>query len=231
MLVQPTAAVPRGEYPSVRYIAPFAIFLALLALAPRLGIDPKWEAPARVLVLAVVCAVCWPRELALRPTRWIPSILVGIAVLLLWIAPDLLIPGYRNLPLFSNSLVGHTHSSLPPDALRSAWVLFWRTTRAVVIVPIIEELFWRAWLMRWLIDNDFRRVPLGAYAPLAFWLTAVLFASEHGPYWDVGLLAGIVYNAWMIRTKSVGDCILAHAVTNGLLSVYVIAAGQWQYWQ
>jgi CAAX prenyl protease-like protein len=100
----------------------------------------------------------------------------------------------------------------------------------VVIVPIVEELFWRAWLMRWAISPDFEKVPLGSYSAFAFWITAILFASEHGPYWDVGLITGIIYNAWMIRTKSVADCILMHAVTNGILSGYVIATAQWQYW-
>jgi len=102
--------------------------------------------------------------------------------------------------------------------------------RAALVVPVIEELFWRAWLMRWLVNSDFRMVRLGTYAPLAFWLSAVLFASEHGSFWDVGLIAGIVYNFWMIRTRSVADCILAHAVTNAALSVYVIAGHHWQYW-
>ena len=149
----------------------------------------------------------------------------------IWIGPELLVPSYRSLPLFSNSLLGHVHSSLPETALRSGWVLSWRTARAVVIVPIVEELFWRGWLMRWLINNDFERVPLGSYSPLAFWSSAALFASEHGPYWDVGLITGVVFNMWMIRTRSLADCVLMHAVTNGLLSAYVIAAGQWQYWQ
>ena len=61
-------------------------------------------------------------------------------------------------------------------------------------------------------------------------MTAALFAAEHGPYWEVGLLAGIAYNWLMIRTRSLGDCILAHAVTNGILCWYVLATGQWQYW-
>jgi CAAX prenyl protease-like protein len=152
-------------------------------------------------------------------------------VFVLWIAPEVLIPGYRNLPLFSNTVVGRVHSSLPPAALSSTTVLAWRTARAALIVPVVEELFWRGWLMRWMIDKEFRRVRLGTYAPAAFWLTALLFAAEHGPYWDVGLVAGILYNLWMIRTKSIADCIMAHAVTNAALSGYVIAARQWQYWQ
>src|SRR5262249_2958695 len=106
-----------------------------------------------------------------------------------------------------------------------------RTLRAVLIVPIVEELFWRAWLMRWLIEPDFSKVPLGAYTAASFWPVAFLFAVEHGPYWDVGLLAGILFNAWMIRIRSLGDLILTHAIANSALSVYVITAGKWEYWQ
>lgn len=219
------------DYPSARYVAPFAVFLLLLAISSKLPLDARWEAPLRVILLGLVCLACWPREICLRPSRWLASTAVGLAVFFLWIAPDMLFARYRELPLFSNSIVGHLHSSLKPEALRSPWVLSWRTARAVLIVPIVEELFWRAWLMRWLINPDFQKVPLGAYSPVAFWATALLFASEHGPYWDVGLATGIIYNLWMIRSKSVADCILMHAVTNAVLSGYVVAAAQWQYWQ
>ncbi len=219
------------EYPSVKYVAPFALFLVFLGLGSKVPLDSEWGAPLRVFVLALVCVICWPRELSLRPSRPLASIAVGALVFLLWIAPDILIPGYRTNVLFSNAIVGRLHSSMQPAALHDPWLLAWRTIRAVVIVPVVEELFWRAWLMRWLINSDFRRVPLGAYTPFAFWTTAVLFASEHGPYWDVGLLTGVIYNFWMIRTKSVANCILMHAVTNAILSAYVISAAQWQYWQ
>ena len=84
--------------------------------------------------------------------------------------------------------------------------------------------------MRWLIDHEFLKVPLGKYAPAAFWTVAILFASEHGPYWEVGLAAGIIYNWLMIRTRNLGDCILAHAVTNALLCAWVLMTDQWQYW-
>ena len=61
-------------------------------------------------------------------------------------------------------------------------------------------------------------------------LIAGLFAVEHGPYWDVGFATGILYNWWMVRTKSLGDLILAHGITNACLSGYVVAAGKWEYW-
>src|ERR1019366_4480059 len=105
-----------------------------------------------------------------------------------------------------------------------------RSISSAILIPILEELFWRGWLMRWLIDKDFLNVPLGKYAPSAFWILALLFASEHGPFWEVGLAAGIVYNWWIVRTRNLADCILAHGITNAVLCVYVLATGQWQYW-
>ena len=109
-------------------------------------------------------------------------------------------------------------------------VLWLRAIRAVIIVPIVEELFWRGWLMRWLISERFETIPLGTWSRSAFWIVALLFASEHGPYWDVGLAAGVIYNWWMVRTRSLGDLMLAHAITNACLSGYVVWAGKWEYW-
>ena len=231
-MLETKAVVTSAErYPSARYLAPFIAFLLFLAVSGRHLVDPYWEAPIWVLVLAVLCFWCWPRELSSRPVRPWTSVAVGALVFAIWIAPDLLIPSYRSGFAFSNAVTGKLHSSLKPAELQSSWILFWRTLRALAIVPIVEELFWRAWLMRWLINPDFQTVRLGTYAPLAFWVTAILFASEHGPYWDVGLITGVIYNLWMIRTRSVADCILMHAVTNGILSGYIIASSQWQYWQ
>lgn len=162
--------------------------------------------------------------------RSLGSIAIGAAVFVVWVAPDLVFPGYRRHWLFHNPLLGTAQTSLSEAARLNPAILTLRTLRAALIVPIVEELFWRAWLMRWLISPVFEKIPLGAYQPAAFWICAVLFASEHGPYWDVGLIAGIAYNWWMIRTRSLGDVILAHAVTNACLSLYSITAGKWEYW-
>jgi CAAX protease family protein len=95
---------------------------------------------------------------------------------------------------------------------------------------VIEELFWRGWLPRWLQNSQFARVPLGQYTSFAFWATAILFAAEHGPFWEVGLVCGIIYNWWMRRTRSLGDLMLVHAVTNLALSVYIILTERWMFW-
>jgi len=211
------------------YVAPFGVFVLFLLLGPNLGLG-VWEFPIRAGVLALVLYYCSRQVIDWRTPSWVGSILMGAAVFALWVGPDLLWPGYRQHWLFTNSIMGKVSSSLPAGFQMDTMVLVFRTIRAVILVPIIEELFWRAWLMRWLIQPDFLGIPLGTYQISSFLITAALFAAEHGPYWEVGLLTGFVYNWWMIRTKSLGDCILAHAVTNGCLSVYVIWGGHWEYW-
>jgi hypothetical protein len=186
--------------------------------------------PLRIVLLAAVMWYFSRPVIDLRTSHTLATVLLGIAVFVIWVAPDVLFPHYREHWLFQNSVLGHLNNKVPPELLTSPVVLWSRIVRAVVIVPILEELFWRAWLMRWIISPRFQDIPLGTYSPVAFWVTAALFASEHGSYWEVGLIAGIAYNWWMIRTKSLGDCILAHAVTNACLCGYVVATKHWEYW-
>ena len=215
---------------SLPYVAPFAVFLVLLGLQSSLPVSPLLLQVLFLGVMGVVIrAAAWP-VVDFRVKNWLGSLLLGAAVFVMWIGPDLLFPGYRGHWLFTNAIAGSVTPGLPEEVRGDSAVLLLRGLRASLIVPIIEELFWRAWLMRWLISPDFETVPLGKYSAQAFWIVAILFASEHGPYWDVGLLCGILYNWWMVRTRSVGDLILTHGVTNACLCIYVVAAEKWEYW-
>ena len=214
---------------TIAYVAPFAAFVILLSLDRAVALPPEIFYPIRFLTVLLILWFVSRPFITLRPSYPVASIAVGAAVFLIWIGPDILF-GYRHHWLFENALMGSAVSSITPDLRNRLWFMLLRTLTSITLVPILEELFWRGWLMRLLIAPDFKKVPLGQYAPSAFWLTAVLFASEHGAYWDVGLAAGIVYNWWIIRCKNLADCMLAHAVTNALLAAYVLMAGQWQYW-
>ena len=202
-------------------------FIALRQVAhlPEFAEQILWIAATAAVLLTISRPV-----IDLRVRHFLPAVALGVAVFVLWIGPDLISPSYRGFWLFTNSITGAPHSTMPEASRSSAVLLALRSARAILIVPIVEELFWRAWLMRWIIEPDFQKVPLGTYAASAFWIVAALFASEHGPYWDVGLVTGIIYNWWMVRTKSLGDLILTHAITNACLCAYVIAAGKWEYW-
>lgn len=212
------------------YVLPFVVFVAFLTIQYYAPLPGQADLVLRTVVLSGVLVVASRKVLTLRASRPLSSIVLGIVVFALWIAPDVLFPHYRGHWLFQNAFLGTVNKSLPGDLRHDPLALTLRSFRAVILVPIIEELFWRGWLMRWLINPRFETVRLGAWAASSFWITALLFASEHGPFWDVGLVAGVLYNWWMIRTKCLGDCIVAHAVTNLCLSLYVIGTGQWQYW-
>jgi uncharacterized protein len=168
--------------------------------------------------------------LDLRAPHWLASVALGVAVFVMWIAPDALIPGWRSHWLFQNSVTGTVKTSIDPTEFANPLTVILRIARAALLVPILEELFWRGWLPRWLVNPDWEQVPLGRYTTFAFIGTAVLFAAEHGPFWEVGLLCGIIYNWWMWRTKSLGDLILVHGVTNLCLSLYVLVTKKWEYW-
>lgn len=220
-----------GEYPSLPWVAPFAVFMMLLAIGPSLPIPQPWESLLRVGVLVAVLLTV-SRDV-LRPLRvrhaW-PSVVLGLAVCAMWVAPDQLFAGWREHWLFQNSITGKVTTTIPPSELADPLVAVLRVLRAVLLVPILEELFWRGWLPRWIVNNDWQKVPLGAYHVAAFVATAVLFATEHGPFWEVGLLCGLIYNWWMWKTKSLGDLILVHAVTNGALAAFVLVTKQYAYW-
>lgn len=218
---------------TLNFVAPFCAFLGLLVLSRSVDLPPLAVQSGFVAIMLGVLAVLVPSAAPASDWQvrsWAGSVLMGVAVFALWIAPDHLFPGYHHGWLFENALLGKLQVSLPAAALRQPSVLWLRGIRAVVIVPIVEELFWRGWLMRWVIAPRFESIPLGTRSARAFWIVAVLFASEHGPFWDVGLMAGVLYNWWMLRTRSLGDLVLAHAITNACLSAYVVWSGSWEYW-
>lgn len=225
------APIPElGETRMLAWVGPFAVFLVWLALDKYLPVaNPLKEVVRDVVILASILLFSRRILRTLSAPHWAWSILIGVGVCALWIAPDVLIPGWRSHGIFQNSITGKIKLSIPPEEL-TPLMLALRTARAALLVPVLEELFWRGWLPRWIQGSPFHKIPLGQYTPLAFWATALLFAAEHGPFWEVGLLCGVIYNLWMRHTRSLGDLVLTHAVTNLALSLYVIVSQDWRFW-
>lgn len=202
----------------------------LLAVRDYIPVPHAYVYGLRTVIVAAVLVVTSRKVIQLRPVRAIESVAVGMGVFAVWIMPDILAPGWRAHWLFGNDLFGRAASSVPPPDRHNAVFLVSRVAGSALLVPIVEELFWRSFLLRWLSKHPFWAVPLNRPTLFAFCMSAVLFASEHGPYWEVGLIAGLLYNLWMVRTSSLADCILAHAVTNTCLAAYVLLANQWEFW-
>jgi CAAX prenyl protease-like protein len=97
------------------------------------------------------------------------------------------------------------------------------------MVPVMEEIFWRSFMLRYLTQLDFRRVAVGTFSASALWVTVGGSALSH-PEWLVAAIAALAYSLWLRRTRSLFASIVAHATTNAALGVYVLTTGSWQYW-
>jgi hypothetical protein len=103
----------------------------------------------------------------------------------------------------------------------------------VLIVPFVEELFWRGFLMRYVQakGKSWQRVPFGQHTWRAFWIVTLLVAMIHNaPDWPAAFVWGAFTYLLAVRTKSLGACVVMHAVGNLLLGIYVILTQQWGFW-
>lgn len=99
------------------------------------------------------------------------------------------------------------------------------------VVPLVEELFWRAFLLRALISWErFDEVPLGKFSWAAFVGTALLSALQHPANWGVSIPCWLFFNALFYWKKSLWCLIVTHGVTNLALYGYVVWADDWRFW-
>jgi CAAX prenyl protease-like protein len=100
---------------------------------------------------------------------------------------------------------------------------------AALMVPVMEELFWRSFLMRWVDNPDFEKVDARRATLKAVVLSTVVFTLAH-TQWLAAIVAGLAY-AWLYRrTGKLWAPIVAHAVTNGVLGAWVVFHGNWAFW-
>lgn len=200
------------------YLMPFLAILAASMLSKTLSGAFEWLYPIRILA---ALAALWFHRKSYRTIQWRPgvaSLVAGIAVFALWIGLDRspnanMSPELAAMPLW----------------LRSLW-LGMRIFGAVVTVPIAEELAFRGFLFRRLVNPDFTSVSWRGFPMMPAILSSVAFGAMHGSRWIEGTLAGFLYGWVMTRKGSLGDAVAAHAATNAILAAWVLATGQWQYW-
>lgn len=184
---------------------------------------------AYAVKIALVTAVAvWFRS-AWRDLRPVPSLTVivasvalGLGIAAMWVGLD---GHYPSLPFLGK------RSAFDPWTLSAAnrwWFLAVRFFGLVLVVPLIEELFWRSFVMRWLIDPNFRTVPIGKVTATAAALTCLGFAIEH-PEWLPALLTGAAWVGLLAWSKSVSACVISHMAANLALGVYVVAFGAWRF--
>ncbi len=221
--------------PVIARAAPFLLFIGFLLLGSALpavsavpGADllKSWLVVARGAVIGLVLLWFWPGYTELRrpaPARaadWVLGVAIGIAVFIAWIAIDQdwavlsRSTGYR--PLWADGSVDRVQALA-------------RLAGFALVVPVMEELFWRSLVLRWIGQHDFQSLAPQKVGWRAFLITTALFAVEHDR-WFAGAIAGAAYNWLYMRSGNLWVPIVAHAVTNGVLGLWVLQTGRWEFW-
>ena len=232
-----TNRTSKAEPPVWPYVVPLAGFLALTALEGYLptahggGPSPVWYPIGYALKVVAVSALLWHCRAILGDLRARPTagglalaVVIGLGVTAAWVGLD---GRYPAIPMLGGTRTAFDPTVLPPAAM--VGFLAVRMLGLVVLVPLIEELFYRSFLMRWVVDPDYPKVPIGRVTPLGLAATTGVFACSH-PEWLPAILTGLAWG-WLVgRTKSVSACVVSHAVANLALGAYVIARHAWRFW-
>lgn len=211
-------------------ILPFLTYMAFIAIAELLGrlgwsaAELRWLYGVKIGAVVLVLACCWRqytelKTFALPAPALLLALATGVVVLVLWLS---LGAGWMT--------IGAAAGFDPTRAGRIDWPLVAvRIAGAALVVPVMEELFWRSFLLRWLDQPDFATVDPSQVPFKSALITSVLFGFEHN-LWLAGIVAGAAYCALYMRHRTIWSPILAHAVTNGLLGVWIVTTGNWSYW-
>ncbi|MDX6767217.1 MAG: CAAX prenyl protease-related protein [Candidatus Methylacidiphilales bacterium] len=212
------------RHPIFPFAAPFVLFMLLLAARDLHEHAVYLTYPITVFAVGLTIGYIWHRLPPVRFTRPLASTLLGLAGTVLWVG---LYPwlGKSN----PDPSEGFNPGLFESTAIQWGLIAF-RMAGFVLVVPIMEEIFWRGFLQRFLVNEDFEKVDLGHFTLFSFAATTGMFVLAHADQWGVALLWGTLAGWWFIRTKSLGDVILLHAVTNLALGIYVLVTKKWYFW-
>ena len=223
---------PRVERSVLARVLPFALYMAFLVLRSELKghVDAafvQWLYP--IQIMTVVAALwhfrheyseLWGRTLPPKfAERVLLSAVLGTAVFVAWIHLDVWPLSIGSAPAMSPPLLN--------GELDWRWLML-RVMGAALVVPVMEELFWRSFIMRWLEARDFIRQAAASVSWRSMFISSIVFGLEHN-LWFAGALAGMAY-AYLYRLFGLWSAVVAHGLTNLLLGLWVIHTEQWQFW-
>jgi exosortase E/protease (VPEID-CTERM system) len=202
------------------YLLPFLAILATGMLVRAISADFEWLYPVRFIVAAAALIFFRSvyRSLDWR-FGWMGPV-IGVLAFVIWIGLG---------ASLDNKVLMPAALAAAPSADRVVWITV-RILAAVTTVPICEELAFRGFLLRRVVSNDFQKVDPRTFTWTGIVVSSVIFGALHGEQWLAGIITGGLYAFVMIRTGRIGEAVIAHATTNGLLAAYVLLYHRWSFW-
>lgn len=224
--------------PIAARVAPFVVFLLLTYGQGKCGEESRyWFYLAKTLVGAWLLFEIRPFVAEMRAAFSWEAVVVGVGICAIWVGLDGFYPKLSELTVKAGLSKAVATAALPwnphlqfGDGTALAWFFIGvRILGSALVVPALEEVFFRSFLYRYVAKPDFQSVSLGTFAAMPFFVTSAVFAFEHEE-WLAGILCGFAYQGLVIWKQRLGDAIVAHGITNFLLGVWVVWKGAWQFW-
>lgn len=206
-------------------VATFFVFLLLTYLQGRFGEASRYWFYLGKTIAGV--GMIWVMRPFVKEMRWKWSweaVVVGVAVCALWVGLDNFYPHLGQSGTAWNPL-----REFGSDSTLAALFIAVRILGSTFIVPPLEEVFYRSFVYRFIIRQDFETVPQGTFNWTSFLITSAIFGLAHHQ-WLAGILCGFAYQGLVCRKKRLGDAMTAHAITNFLLGVWILWKGDWKFW-
>ena len=220
----------------VAYVAPFLLYVVPTMFESTGWLGLKYEEICTLKgILAAVALWAFRQHYpAFSTVGFKLAIAAGVLGCVAWIFLERLqavlpgMPQLMSLLQMGNRVGFDPFSDGGPSAAKIAFVIV-RLVELIVIVPLAEEVFWRGFLARYLIADDFQNVRQGTFTSFSFTVVTIAFASVH-PEILAAIAWGMMINALYGKTANLWACVVMHAVTNGLLGGYIQATRSWYLW-
>lgn len=214
-----------ADSPILARVVPFAVFLLLTFCQGQFGEASRyWFYLAKTLVGAWLVWEMRPFVMEMRWSLSWEAVVVGVGVCVVWVGLD---EFYPKLGKAGTAWNPHMHFG---QGSALAWLfIVVRIIGSSLVVPPLEEVFYRSFLYRYIVKTDFLAVPLRHFSWLPFLVTAAVFGLAHRE-WLAGILCAMGYQWLVIRKQRLGDAMTAHAITNCLLGVWVVWREDWRFW-
>jgi uncharacterized protein len=206
-------------------VLPFGLFVLLTAAQGAFGEGSRyWAYAAKTLLGAWMLWAIWPLVTEMRWRLSWEAVVVGVGVCGMWIGLD---PYYPKL--MAQTQPWNPHAQFGHGSVLAWSIITIRLLGSTLVVPPLEEVFFRSFGYRYLARADFMSLPLNRFLPLPFVVGSVIFGLNHYE-WLAGILCGLVYQGLVVWKGRLSDAITAHAITNALLGLWVVWKGAWQFW-
>lgn len=246
----------RMDLAAYRHAVPFVLWLGIVLLANMMHIAEGSETedikslnlvslPMLYAIRTAICVIAlficrpWRYYSALNVKHILPAIGIGLGVFILWIGLETefvksICPSLANLyELWAVKPFGELREPLEATPYApSVCGVFMTSIRFIgsaFVISIIEEFFWRGYLLRTARTPDFLDIDIGQLHLPSFLIVAAIFAIEHNEVL-AGFLCGIIYGLFYIKTRDIWATAIAHITTNAVLGAYVLATGKFFYW-